>query len=135
MKVLPANASDETILNRVREWVNLLAADRVEEALALLSAEDAERDWPPDRVREAIAGYELEPDVLSAVTPVETARAEDIQPSHTVDRWEHESRPGVVGDVAFDLPVNGVWSDLTALFWIKQVPEGLALELYDIHIL
>lgn len=37
MQVLPPNASDEMILNWVRQWVNLLASDQVEGAQVLLN--------------------------------------------------------------------------------------------------
>jgi len=42
---------------------------------------------------------------------------------------------GSVGQVWFDLPLNGVWSDLTATFDIKLDGEALYLELDDIHVL
>jgi len=57
-------------------------------------------------------------------------------PSSTVTRWpRRRARPEVVGTVEYDLPLNGAWSDLTAIFGLRRLPDGLALELYDIHIL
>lgn len=53
-----------------------------------------------------------------------------------VTRWpQPRARVEVMGMVEYDLPINGVWSDLTAIFWLRRMPDGLALELYDIHIL
>jgi hypothetical protein len=59
----------------------------------------------------------------------------DIAPRHEVTRWGAKRGSDVVGEIEFDLPINGIWSDLTALFWVKHHPEELVLELYDIHVL
>ena len=39
------------------------------------------------------------------------------------------------GHVWFDLPLNGNWSDLTALLNFRTVDEALVLELDDIHVM
>lgn len=135
MQILPIDADDEMILNLVRQWVNLLANDQVDAAQALLSIDEADRDWTPALIREVIAEYEYDPGVLSRITPVETAQIRDLQPYHTVDLLSEINATDVRGTVEFDLPINGFWSDLTAIFWIKSHPQGLVLELYDIHIL
>jgi hypothetical protein len=127
------------MLSVVREWVDLLAVGDYAQAQALLVRDGAERDWSPELVAKLIASYELPPGASSAeesrVTPVSDARVFDVRPCHSVSRWDAGGRPGVIGDVHFDLPINGVWSDLTAIFWLRQVADGLALELFDIHVL
>lgn len=128
MVILPADADDEAILALVRQWVNLVAGDRIEAAQDLLNSEAVERDWPPNLIRELLAGYE-------PITPVETAQITDLIPNHSVDRLESADNPAIAGVIEFDLPINGAWSDLTASFWIKKCPDGLILELFDIHIL
>ena len=139
MITLPANASDNEILYVVRRWVDLLANGEFDEAQALLIRDGAERDWPPELVAELIISYELPPAVdtgeKARVTKIGDARVADIHPHPFVARWEKSGRPGVIGDVHFDLPINGIWSDLTAIFFLRQVAEGLALELFDIHVL
>src|SRR6478609_935400 len=117
MVILPHNATEDDVLSVVRQWVGLLAAGDYVQAQSLLLREGAERDWPPEMVAQLIASYELPPAVsgeeLSRVTPVGEARVFDIQPRAAVSRWEGGGRPGVVGDVHFNLPINGIWSDLT----------------------
>jgi hypothetical protein len=139
MVILPPDATDANLLAVVRRWVDLLAAGEYPQAQSLLVRDGAERDWPPALVAELIASYELPPGASSGeasrVTTVNTARVFDVQPRHAVSRWQASGRPGVVGDIHFDLPINGVWSDLTAIFWLRQVPGGLVLELFDIHVL
>jgi len=130
MVILPSDADDETILALVRQWVNLVASDDIEAAQDLLKTEDVDRDWPPELIRELLVGYE--PD---HITPVEEAQIGELVPHHTVDRTEPQAGSAVAGVVEFDLPMNGAWSDLTAIFWIMRHPEGLVLELYDIHVM
>jgi hypothetical protein len=139
MITLPANAPDADILALVQRWADLLAEGGYVQSQSLLMGNGAERDWPPQLVAELIGSYELPPAVdtseKSRVTPVGEARVFDIQPRPSVSRWETRGRPGVVGDVHFDLPINGAWSDLTAIFFLQQVAGGIALELFDIHVL
>ncbi len=139
MRILPANASDTMILDLVRQWVDLIAAERVKEAQALLNTEQAEQVWTPELIQELIAAYEfpyeLEFNKPPQMTSVNTARVHDIAPRHNIDRWQSQDDSNIIGTVEFDLPMNEIWTDLTALFWIKQHPKGIVLELHDIHIL
>lgn len=38
-----------------------------------------------------------------------------------------------VAEVWYDLPVNGSWSDLAAIFLVKEIDRGLVLALDDIE--
>ena len=138
MIVLPYDASDEAILALVERWVDALATRDYAGAAAMLTQDGNERDWPPSLVDEVISGYEAPGGPSpSRVTPRAAARQElTTGPSVEVTRWVRpRARPEVAGTVEYDLPLNGTWSDLTAIFWIRRLPQGLALELYDIHIL
>lgn len=42
---------------------------------------------------------------------------------------------GSRGRVYFDLPLNGEWSDLTAIFRLEHDKENLLLVLEEIHVL
>jgi hypothetical protein len=138
MVTLPPDATDADLLAVVRSWVDLLAGGEYAQAQALLVRVEEERDWPPERVAEVIAAYEPRPQARAEgavrVTPVRTARVADVLPRHAVARWGEGCRPGVVGDIHFDLPINGAWSDLMATFFFRRVPGGLALELWDLHV-
>jgi hypothetical protein len=37
--------------------------------------------------------------------------------------------------VEYDLPLNGEWSDLTAIFHLMRVESGWAYSLWDLHVL
>lgn len=138
MLVISGAAKDRDILAIVERWIGLLAAGQSADAMALLKTTGAERDWSPELVMDLIASYEPaigDWDGTSLITPVETARTEDVKPNPHVDRWPQPNPRGAWGDVHYDLPINGVWSDLTAMFRVREVPGGLALELYDVHVL
>jgi len=139
MIILSDNASDAEVLAVVRRWVDLLADGNYLQAHALLNHVEAERNWPADLVEELIHSYELGPAVDSAgvshVTRIDDARVVDVNPRPSVSRFKNSGRPTVIGDVHFDLPINGVWSDLTAIFFLRKVAGGIALEIFDIHVL
>ena len=40
-----------------------------------------------------------------------------------------------VGEIFYDLPINGEWSDLTATFKILQAKDYVTLELNEIHVM
>jgi hypothetical protein len=138
MVTLPLDATDADLLAVVHSWVDLLAAGEYAQAQALLVRVEEERDWPPERVAEVIAAYQPCPPARTEgavrVTSVRTARVADFLPRQAVSRWGEGCRPGVVGDIHFDLPINGAWSDLMANFFFRRVAGGLALELWDLHV-
>jgi hypothetical protein len=107
----------------VQRWAEALAQGDYDGAARLLNRDGNEGDWPPALVREAIESYAPGP------SPPLTAYRD-------VTRWaESPSRPEVVGSVHYDLTIDGVLSDLTAIFWLRRVAGGLELELHDIHVL
>jgi hypothetical protein len=138
MFILPADASDQAILALVHRWVEALAGRDYIGAASLLTQAGNERDWPPGLVEDVIGRYAApggaSPSLVTS--PAGTRQDPPFAPRAEVARWSRpRARPEVVGTVEYDLPLNGAWSDLTAIFWIRRLPEGLALELYDIHIL
>lgn len=46
-----------------------------------------------------------------------------------------DNRYGEVGEIWYDLNIDGVASDLTATFRVVHVPEGLIVRLNDIHVM
>src|SRR5262249_9566318 len=150
MMTLRPDATDADLLAVVGGWVDLLAAGEYAQAQALLVRVEQERHWPPERVAAGVPPYPPRPPGPRAgaggggpraqaegavrVTPVRQARVADLLPRHAVSRWGPGCRPGVVGDIHFDLPINGAWSDLMATFFFRRVPGGLALELWDLQV-
>lgn len=76
MKTLPLDATDDAILAAVREWVNLLAAERYQEAYDYLHPGSAP-DWSPQLIQTLIHNYgslDSHPSgTVFHVTPLENA--------------------------------------------------------------
>lgn len=140
MTPLPPTASDEEILDVVRAWVGLLAADRYDAALDHIPSLAY---WTPALLRTVVASCgspDPEDDRGCRITPIDTASDHDKRPSHDVERFDEarvdDVNPAatVIGYVWFDLPLDGAWSDLTATFDVLADASGLTLRLDDVHV-
>jgi hypothetical protein len=156
MKTLPLKVSEEQVKNLIREWVDQLAKEKYEEALALLStelpsgsgsvSENDANEWTPELLRAVISNYGLpEPwegqEQTYKVVPVADAMRKLFEKSLTVHfRVFKAVGESYLGTVDVDLPLNyesGDWiSDLTARFYLRKVSDTeMALVLLDIHVL
>jgi hypothetical protein len=133
MIVVPAPAKDADILKVVETWIDLLAARQYKEAAGLLMHDAANQNWTPALLAEVLDGYQ-KLEGRGPVTPVAGAETKGYEPYRDVDFWEDE-KGSFAGDLHYSLPLGGVWSDVTALFNIRRVKGGYALELDDIHVL
>lgn len=127
----PKEATDEEFLAVVRTWVELLAADRYGDACEMMMPDD---HWTPELMRTVVRHYGfIEPRSdgrTFAVTAIAQAVGGRTRPQKDVERFEDGS-----GVIHFDLPLNGEWSDVTAVIEIEEHRGGLALRLADIHVL
>lgn len=143
MKVLPPDASDAEILAACRDWVQRVADGDLAGAIEMLHVpqryEDPQR-WTARSLEIYVGNYgswDAMPDgrtwrITSPATAANPAGRTDFRPTADVARHDGDPRSGSV-DV--DLPLNGEWSDLTALFEFEPVEDGIGLSLYDIHVL
>ena len=132
---LPAPAGDDEILAVVRRWVAVLAAEDYERAYGM-TAHEAQFGWTPRLMKDVIEGYcgaDQDPEEPSRVSPLETAKG-GPPPRHEVDYAPSGKPNGAIGDVWFDLPISGEWSDLTATFSIHRVGKDVVLSLNEIHV-
>jgi hypothetical protein len=128
---LAKEATNEEILRAVRDWVDLLAADRYEEAREMMVPDN---HWTPQLMRAVVRHYGfIEPrddGRTFAVTPIAQTVGGRPRPQQELERFDAGG-----GIVHFDLPLNGAWSDLTAVIEIEEQCGGLVLRLADIHVL
>ena len=140
MMSIPQPATNDHVLAAVRQWVHRRAVDDYKTAFAQTYHDPADH-WTPELMRTIIANYgsptPYEDGQTFHVTPLEEVRANDKKPTQDVQWLDSESDEPfpIVGYVWFDLPLNGDWSDLTAIFNIRTNGNGLVLELNDIHVL
>jgi hypothetical protein len=138
MLTLPLDAKNEDVLQVVRTWIGFLSQDKHDEAFEMLSYAP-EESWTPELIRTLIANYgSLEPLAdgrTFRVTSLDSIPALPEGRSRPYQDVEWRGNKGIEGWVHFDLPLNGEFSDLTAIFKIVRVNERFALELHTIHVL
>lgn len=120
MKTLPLTASQEEVKNVIREWADLLAKERYDEALDLLSAElpsgsgsvsdEEASQWTPELLRAVITNYGLpEPwegqEQNYKVVPVDESMRQLFEKNLTVD-FRSAADKSHLGMVHVDLPLN-----------------------------
>lgn len=90
-----------------------------------------EMDWSPSLLREVVKAYgEARPEQRVTLIGVPS----DVSQRKEVTRWR-ENRFGEIGEIWYDLNIDGVASDLTATFRIRRGSEGLFILLNDIHVM
>ncbi|MDE9449038.1 hypothetical protein J3R80_00965 [Aliiroseovarius sp. Z3] len=136
VKWLNQPANNEIVLDLVHTWIELLANKHYQAAFEL-TGHDSYHSWTPDLIRKVIESYGL-PDENSLqkyeVTSVDEAQG-GPKPRWEVEWFEQPGTDGRVGEVSAELPLNGTWSDLTAIFEIYLRDDKYALVLNDIHVL
>ena len=140
------SSANADIHQTVIYWMELLSAEKYTEAFEL-TWHDPYYQWTPSLLEKVINGYGLPDqtlDVIHKVTSPQTAVLDinnqniykDISLFDTPLSRNHGSPEiEIIGDVFYDLPIDGHWSDLTASFRILQRADFFGLELNDIHVL
>ena len=139
MTLVPRGASEDQVLDLVRSWIDVLARQDYEAVATNLGYALAFGRPRSECIREAIEGYRCAayyPGVKEfLVTDWRTARGGNPDRKQEVV-WYKPNASGLVGAVAFDLPLNGCWSTLTADFVFcenSNSSEGYPLGLEEIQ--
>jgi len=142
MIFVPRDASDEQVLKIIRGWIDLLVGENYHaafEAITLETEDAAHPTWAPDFIRDDIKNYRSPlyyPGVEDfRVTDWRTAQGGNPEARHDVIWYRPSPDWSLAGAVAFDLPLNGIWSSLTAdfVFWENDnLNEGFRLGLEEI---
>jgi hypothetical protein len=158
MKALPSDATDEDILSAIREWVEMLAANRYRDAYSWLYHPVGDH-WSPERIETVVNNYGVlppadddraamrrrlrlpvrpateQPEPLFRVTSPGRAQTRAVEPTFEVYRFpERTYGDGPIANVDFDLPLNDEWSDVTAQFLVLRSGKRLVFQLRDIHV-
>ena len=130
------------IENLIFMWLELLASEKYLEAFEF-TMHDPYYKWTPKLLEEIINGYGLphEDDgspkckVTNRQTATNTA-IKHYKDINLFDKPQMYSDPSflIIGDIYYDLPIDNVWSDLTATFKILQTRDFTTLELNEIHV-
>jgi len=130
MEPLPETATDADLIAFVDRWAALMEREDYAAAYAF-TEHDPYQGWTPDLIRQVVKSYgDAREDQRVTVAGIPS----DITQRKAVSRWD-ENKYGVVGEVWYDLNIDGVASDLTATFAIVRAPGGLVVRLSDIHVM
>ena len=127
---LPATASDDDLIRFADGWARLME-DEDYLAAFLYTGHDPQMRWTPDLIREVVKGYG--PGVPAQKVTLD-GRPTDVHQRKEVTRWP-ENRLGSLGEIWYDLNIDGYASDLTATFTIHASSDGLTVALNDIHVM
>jgi hypothetical protein len=127
MVKVPLSASDKELLQIVRTWLDVLAAEDYERIFADLGYA---MSWGrgSEGIREDIERYrssDLYPDIAKfRVTDWRTARGGNPDPRILIRRYKPSEQLPLVASIEMDLPLNGQWSDLQADFVVMASDDG-----------
>ena len=130
MTPFPHHASDADLIAYVDRWAALLENEQYEAAFAFTD-HDPSQGWTPRLIRRVIKAYG---EGRSSQKVTVQGKPTDVSQRKEVTRWTSPRRAGI-GEIWYDLNIDGYASDLTATFWIVDTPQGLTLTLNDIHVM
>ena len=130
MKPLPASASNQDLVGYIDRWAALLEKEDYVAAFDFTD-HDASMGWTPELMRKIIKSYG---DAQQTQRVTVDGKPTDISQRKEVTRWSKNRMKGL-GEVWYDLNIDGFASDLTATFWIVETDGGLILRLNDIHVM
>ena len=111
-------------------WAKLMESEDYTAAFDF-TAHIPEMKWTPSLVREVVKAYG---DAQSTQMVTLHGKPNDITQRKEVDRWPKNAH-GAVGEIWYDLNIDGLASDLTATFVILETIDGLTIALNDIHVM
>src|SRR5438128_1447468 len=127
MNPLPLNVSDAELISFADQWARLMEAEDYEAAFAF-TEHISGMGWTPDLIREVVKAYG---DALPTqrVTllgePTDIPQCKDVS-RHAPNRYQY------IGEIWYDLNIDGFASDLTAIFRLKTTPAGIVVYLNTI---
>lgn len=130
------DAPEKSILDFVKRWMKLLADDRLNEACDLLDEPNYYGFvWTPKLIKQTVHEtfspdtlfYQHHPEGPIFTDPYELKEQQNIEILELCERSGYY--------FAYDVPLNGEWSDLTAEFEFLKRPKGYAVVLDDLHVM
>src|SRR5215212_8396849 len=111
MKALSASATDDELIRYIDGWASLLEQEDYAGAHAY-TEHDPTREWSPELMRHVIKDYGHRR-LSQRVTVV--GAPSDVTQRKEVSRFANDPQ-GLVGEIWYDLNIDGVVSHLTATF-------------------
>lgn len=130
MILLPHDISDQELIAFIDGWAALMEKEDYDAAFAYTD-QVSEMKWTPELYKRIIKSYDECNDDQKVTVE---GKSTDITQRKQVDRWEPNSL-NEIGEIWYDLNINGFVSDLTATFRLVKEKDGIRVELNDIHVM
>jgi hypothetical protein len=128
----------QAVDDEVHKWFDCLARGDYEAAYDL-TLHHPYYEWTPELMESIINGYGLPHENGETKYIVTDWRsASGIDSGGELDLYEKHVESGghmQLGHAYYDMPLNGEWSDLSAVFRLVKLEDGAALLLEEIHVL
>lgn len=138
MPILISSLKNEDVRAAIHKWVKLLATSSYEEAVGKLTALE-QKVFTGEMLKEAIGRYSRRYREATSMEDKKRYLPTITDPDELDAQEESIEIYPVAPDgtviVEYDLPLDGSWSDLTAIFHLVPKQGGYALSLYDVHVL
>jgi hypothetical protein len=135
MRTVEAGARDSELLDCLNEWIELMAAGDFTAAADYLCPPEGSNaeHWTAETLRTYIENYgSWEP--LADGSRVQVTSVADAA-REAPARHEVYAVDGQAPHIEYDLPLDGEWSDLTAIVHIVENDGRWAFLLYDLRVL
>lgn len=130
MMHLSITATDDELILLIDRWAALMELEDYEQAYGF-TGHVLERGWSPALMRDVVKSYG-DGNPKQKITL--HGKPTDITQRKQVSRWSRNDH-GEIGEIWYDLNIDGYVSDLTATFRIVEHDAGLEVELNDIHVM
>lgn len=129
---LPLDTNDEDLTAWVVEWMRLLELGDFVQAFKSVSHE-ACYEWTPELMANVISNYgRVETELGKHRIAFPSDLADQGSPRARVE-WFNETQTN--GELWYDAPLDGKWSDLTFTFAVKRKVTGVDIVLNEIHVM
>ena len=130
MQPLPSTVSDAELIQFIDAWAAHLEREDYDAAFRH-TEHVAHMGWTPALIREVIKAYG---DGLPTQRVTVAGVPSDVSQQKHATRWP-APRPRGIGEIWYDLNIDGVATDLTATFFIVRERAGIKVVLGDIHVM
>lgn len=127
---LPSTLSDADLIQFVDAWAAHLEREDYDAAFHH-TEHVAHMGWTPALMREVIKAYG---DGRPTQRVTVAGGRKDVSQRKDVTRWP-KPRPMGIGEIWYDLNIDGVTTDLTATFFVVRDRAGMKVVLSDIHVM
>lgn len=127
MKPFPASTTDDEIFAFLDTWMELVKAEKYEEAFACVDCYP-NSGWTPNNIRDAVKGFGTKQRTQKLIIRGASAKIAQVR---QLLRWK-DARNGYFGTVLYPMIFKDISLKFMASFLLHQSETGISVQLNDI---